>query len=158
MNLLVIPEGIDSEVNILFNFLNNKEMESTEFSILLRLHPVLNKKDYVEKLKKKILIKNLYISNSSLENDLRNSKFVLFRGSNLILNCVANKLVPIYYQTTKEKKNKINISPISSKNFFFINKTQDLLRIIRYKKKYPKRINIKEYVTKLNLDKIKNNE
>ena len=59
------------------------------YKFILRPHPV-------QKINYKSTINNLIISSKTLDHDLSVSKYVLFRGTTLIIHCIKNKIIPIY--------------------------------------------------------------
>ena len=87
-NILLIPEGILEELNKFYKFAAKLSNIRTEYKFILRPHPVL-KSNFKSN-------KNLFISSNSLADDIKNSKFVLFRGSTLIINATNSGLIPIY--------------------------------------------------------------
>ena len=107
-NILVIPEGILSEIDLLIKFcLNNL---SKEYKFIFRLHPIYE--NYLSKVKF-CQNENLIISDKSIQEDFQRCNYVIHRGSSAVIDAVNNGLVPIYLS----KKNEVTNDP-----FFKINK------------------------------------
>ena len=153
-NILVLPEGIDSECHYMMNFISNITFKVKNIKFIFRLHPSLNF-DY---LKKKYSIfnirrKNIIFSKKNLNEDIKNSKYCLYRGTTSVINCILNDLYPIFLN--KKNYNDINIL-FDQKNIFKIDKPSDLIKIINEKKnirisKKTKKF-AKEYFTKINYE------
>ena len=153
-NILVLPEGIDSECHYMMNFISNITFKVKNIKFIFRLHPSLNF-DY---LKKKYTIfnirrKNIIFSKKNLNEDIKNSKYCLYRGTTSVINCILNDLYPIFLN--KKNYNDINIL-FDQKNIFKIDKPSDLIKIINEKKnirisKKTKKF-AKEYFTKINYE------
>ena len=133
-NILVIPEGILSEVDIFLEFIN-KCCKVINQKFIIRFHPVIkNNKKYNIILKK---MPNIIASKTDLSEDIKRSKFVLYRGSSLVVNCIKNGLIPIYLNS---EQSKINIDPIYDMKNLVINNVIDLKKLLTNKKKNIKQI------------------
>ena len=88
-NILIIPEGIKDEFDRLYQFSLKLADLYPNYKFILRPHPV-------QKINYKSTINNLIISSKTLDHDLSVSKYVLFRGTTLIIHCIKNKIIPIY--------------------------------------------------------------
>ena len=75
-------------------------------------------------------VPNIILSQKSLQNDIERSKFVLYRGSNLVVNCIKNGLIPLYLNFDHSK---INIDPIYDMKNFTINNILDLKKLLKVK-------------------------
>ena len=97
---LVAPEGNIRECNILFQ-LSLKCNNDIKF--IWRFPPMI---DYQELIKTDSTLSklphNITISTGSLSSDISNSQYVLYRGSSVVIQCVAYGLIPIYYKLSKE--------------------------------------------------------
>lgn len=107
---LVIPEGIESECLILFEFSLLCALKYPELKFIWRVHPILK----IEKILMNVfpyreLPKNIYLSKSLLEDDLYNAKWALYRGTTAIVQAVVYGVFPIYFDT-----NDFNIDPLFS--------------------------------------------
>jgi hypothetical protein len=153
LNILVLPEGLEVECESLYNFVFYAAQKMKKINFIVRFHPLtdlnyLKKKYPLFKIKKK----NIVFSKNSLEKDISKSKFVIYRGTSAVLNCVINDVYPIYL---KEKNSlsvnifhsqKINISEITSfKGFKEIINNENKYKvsnfIIFFSKKYFSKIN-----------------
>lgn len=106
---LVVPEGITSEVILLFNFSLMCAQLLPEVNFIWRLHP--NMLDVsLEKLSSNFikLPSNVVLSNNDINEDLINSDFALYRGSTSVVQGVVNGVRPIYL----EVENEISIDPL----------------------------------------------
>lgn len=107
-NILVVPEGILEECQLLLSFCEECAILNPEMRFTLRLHPSNN----FEKLKlsNKInsKIKNIYYSENLLINDIENCTHVLYRGSSVVINALSSGLRPIYLSL----ENELSIDPI----------------------------------------------
>jgi hypothetical protein len=105
LTCLVIPEGIASEVDILFEFSLKCALLLPKVIFIWRLHPLFS----FEKLsaKKKIyksLPKNIILSNKNLLEDFDSCQWVLYRGSSAVIQAVVAGLKPIYLHEPDEVK------------------------------------------------------
>ena len=94
--VLVIPEGLNSECEIMFKF--SRKCADLDFNIkyLWRLHPALTKKYIINNSLFKNLPENITLSSNSLESDVEYSTHVLYRGSTAVINAIKLGLKPIY--------------------------------------------------------------
>jgi len=106
---LVLPEGIPSECQYLFNFSIACSKKFPNIRFIWRLHPIVN----LQKLRHrncelKKLPPSISISGDSLVNDFARSDVVLYRGSTAAVQAIAAGLKPIYLQAKKE----LSIDPL----------------------------------------------
>lgn len=87
--ILLIPEGIKDELDKFINFVKDTSKQLVDYKFIIRPHPVLDLSEIIK-------TKMIYISKNSLQYDIQHSKYVIFRGSTLIINCISNNLIPIY--------------------------------------------------------------
>ena len=106
-NCLIIPEAFEEEVFNLLNFSLDILKQNKRINFILRLHPATDINLY-KKIKNSLIGKNIKLSNSTLENDLKNSKIVLYRGSSAIIKAVKSNILPIYIPN----KNELSIDPL----------------------------------------------
>ena len=128
--------ALDSEPNELFkmvDFCIDYSRKNIEFSIIIRLHPILkNNSKIVSKILLKIKrFKNISISGESLEKDLQITRYLLFTDTAICITCLSYNVIPIFFV------NKF------SKNIFDDN--------------LPKKNIIKNIIDLKNILKIKNN-
>lgn len=95
--LLAVPQGFVSETIILANYLAKTAKLLPNVRCRLRLHPGLP----WAKVRKKVLhwddkLRNLEVSCMTLEDDIKSSSWVLYRGSSAIINAISCGRCPIY--------------------------------------------------------------
>lgn len=106
---LVAPEGTISECMMLFGFALECANKIENISFIFRFPPQID----IEILQKqsdtfKDLKKNISISNSSLENDINKSFYILYRGSSVVIHAVLSGLIPIYFA----QDNELSMDPL----------------------------------------------
>jgi len=95
---LVIPEGIESECNLLFEFSIECAKENPEIHFIWRLHPIITFNSLAARNPKlSDLPSNIEISKASLEKDISRSRWALYRGTTAVVQAVMGGLQPIYY-------------------------------------------------------------
>jgi hypothetical protein len=124
---LVIPEGIESEVEKLLLFCKNYLQKYNNCKFIIRLHPLSRNKikKYIDIFPNDYFIKGrvIFSNNEFASEDMKISKFCLYRGSSLCIEAANHNIIPIYLSTIGEMDfNPLNI--IKEKNFFF--KVKDL--------------------------------
>ena len=107
---LVVPEAMVDECLTLFKFSLTYAKQHQEQRFIWRLHPLLS----FEKLKKhnsifKKLPDNICLSEDNLDEDIKKSDSVLYRGSTAVVNAINAGLKPIYYQQSTDE---LSIDPI----------------------------------------------
>jgi hypothetical protein len=107
---LVVPEAMLDECLILFKFSLTYAKNHHEQRFIWRLHPLLS----FEKLKKtntifKKIPDNIFLSEDDLDEDIKKSDSVLYRGSTAVVNAINAGLKPIYYQQSTDE---LSIDPI----------------------------------------------
>tara|TARA_X000000950_G_scaffold288823_1_gene407656 strand:+ start:4842 stop:6221 length:1380 start_codon:yes stop_codon:yes gene_type:complete len=158
LTILVLPEGIESECVSLYNFVFNVAQKMRKINFIVRFHPLID----LNYLKKKyplfkIKNKNIIFSNNSLEKDISKSKFVIYRGTSAVLNCVINHVYPIYLKDHNSLT--VNILYAQKKNISEITSFKDFKEIIDNENKY-KVSNFliffaKKYFTQINFNILK---
>ena len=99
---LVIPEGIESERNLLFEFSLACAQASPDIQFIWRLHPIVTFKTLLaQNPKLRHLPKNIVLSRATLEDDIARCRWALYRGTTAIVKAVAC-LRPIYLQLPGE--------------------------------------------------------
>jgi len=110
---LVLPEGIPSECQILFNFSIACSKKFPNIRFIWRLHPIVNfQKLRHRNCELKKLPPSISISGDSLVNDFAKSDVLLYRGSTAAVQAIAAGLQPIYLQAKKE----LSIDPLHEIN------------------------------------------
>ena len=106
---LVVPEGILSECNTLFEFSLVCANLFPNVNFIWRLHPVLSFELLLNKNKNfRSLPKNIKLSNRVYEKDVEVCQWVLYRGTTAVVQAVVSGLRPIYLQ----KFNEMSIDPL----------------------------------------------
>ena len=106
---LVLPEVFLSECNLLFEFSLKCALEYPNIKFIWRLHPGTSFEEVFKSNKKlKNIPPNIILSTCSLESDINNSKWVLYRGSSAVFKAISNGLRPLYLM----KDNEISIDPL----------------------------------------------
>ena len=150
-NILVIPEGVNSETLRMLNFTIDAANKFSSLKFFFRFHPIIEKNLFFKNLyyQKKIIPKNLIFSNKTFIQDLQSSKFILYRGSASAVQGLGCGKIPLYLKF----ENEINIDPLFMiKKKFYINNLKDLQMIINDKKikykNFPNKFFPKKYFDK----------
>jgi hypothetical protein len=94
---LVLPEGIMSECNLLFEFSLACAQLFPEIRFIWRLHPILaNEFRACKNSRLKKLPSNIVISQATFDDDIANCRWVLYRGTTAVVQTVVAGLRPIY--------------------------------------------------------------
>ena len=129
-NCLVLPEGIDSECNILLNFVIRLASKTPKINFIIRFHPLTS----ISKIKKKFLkiikggkFKNIIFSTKKFNFDLQRSSICLHRGSTSAITAAQSGLIPIYYNF----KSHLNIDPMFQidKSIRYVNDYKDFKKL-----------------------------
>ena len=113
-NCLVIPEGDLNEINIFLNFVNKYLSNYSDMNFIFQIPPhMLNLKNRLEN--KYQNNKNILISGPNLNDNISNSRYVLYRGSSAVYNCIYNFCIPIFL-----KKNKFDELPFNINDHLMI--------------------------------------
>ena len=109
---LLVPEGIDSEIDLMCNFVFECDALKNKISFIIQLHPASKNSKIVKNLIKKIQKNNdhinISISNMPLEESINHAQYVLYRGSTAVVKCIMSGLIPLYLDTNRSD----NIDPI----------------------------------------------
>jgi hypothetical protein len=95
--VLVLPEGIPSETEILFRFAYLCAQKLPDHTFVLRAHPQWPAAKALDTLKEPIRSQsNIIISdNTRIDDDFQRSSAILYRGSSSVLYAILNGLLPI---------------------------------------------------------------
>tara|TARA_B110000503_G_scaffold33495_1_gene54388 strand:- start:2681 stop:4135 length:1455 start_codon:yes stop_codon:yes gene_type:complete len=107
-HFLILPEGFLNETKILLDFSILAAIRNPKFKFFFRFHPLVNKHEYINKNYPNKLPNNLIISENSLEQDFKNCKYAIYRGSASIIEAVSCGLIPLCYKL----KNEVNFDPL----------------------------------------------
>ena len=106
---LVIPEGLASECNQLFEFSLACAEELPEIQFVWRLHPVISFNTLTRKNPRlRHLPPNIEVSSKNFNDDLKRSRWAIYRGSTAIVTAVAAGVRPIYFYNESE----LSIDPL----------------------------------------------
>lgn len=95
--VVVVPEGMLSEAELLFNFALRAASSVSDYHFIFRCHPMLpfdRVRPYLERDPE--AFSNIEISEGPIEDDFARSSAVLYRGSSSVLYAVLHGLKPIY--------------------------------------------------------------
>lgn len=100
---LVVPEGFESECAHLFGFALECARLAKDTRFILRTHPLISPRS----LEKRIPAlrhppPNVEISTRSLEADLAQSRWVLYRGTTVVIQAILADLRPVYLRLAGE--------------------------------------------------------
>jgi hypothetical protein len=144
--ILVIPEGIYSECKNLFNFSLNLAKKYKKLNFVWRVHPVIDFEKVLKilKLKRISIPNNIKLSSKKFDEDVRKSKYVLYKGSAAVIKSVLMGNYPIYLKSKNEKLFDPLLEFFNKKNH--INNARDFLKLYnqiennKFKKKIKKTI------------------
>ena len=106
---LVAPEGLDSETIKLFNFSINYLKKFKNMNFIWRLHPIYYNRE-LDFLKKNIpnyldFKKYIYISKKNINYDFKKSKYILYRGSSVVVDAIRSNLIPVNLKINNQIEN-----------------------------------------------------
>lgn len=142
---LIVPEGDISEIRLMASFGIETAKIMPQIKFVLRLHPIIKKED----LKKQIPMfkttpKNFFFSESSLDCDVGDSTWLLYRASSVVLYGISHGLRPIYLN--EDESISVNDPIPNSICFRKVVKTpSELTELIEY--------DLKEYIFKQNSER-----
>jgi hypothetical protein len=110
---LVIPEGLDNECSLLFEFSLACAKFFPDIQFIWRLHPLVTFQYLMARNPKlRYLPGNIVLSQSTLEEDITRCRWALYRGTTAIVQAVIAGLRPIYLQLPGE----MTIDPLYALN------------------------------------------
>ena len=101
LTFLFLPEGIESEYQIFFNFILDCSQAFPNYKFIWRSHPILDLES-LDFFNTVALPSNIIISKNIFDEDLKLSDIALYRGTNAIIRAVMSNLVPIYLKIKGE--------------------------------------------------------
>ena len=105
---LVLPEAIESECKILFDFSRLYLENFDDFKFIWRAHPMMKMNEILKNFKlNNHILKNIEISKNE-DEDYFKSKFCIFRGSSSVFNAIHYECCPVYLNYEKD----FNINPL----------------------------------------------
>jgi hypothetical protein len=105
INCLILPESFDDEIKYLIDFAKKISDKKIAIKFILRLHPSIKDKIYIQNIKRYIGKKNITLSKNSFINDIKKSHLAFYRGSSSIIEASSQNLVPIYIS----KRNELSV-------------------------------------------------
>ena len=108
---LFLPEGMESEYRIFFNFLMACSEKFPDFLFIWRSHPILDLRS-LDFFKDSEIPENFVISSADFDEDVDKSDYGIYRGSTAIIRGSMRGLRPIYL----EDNNDLNIDILHSIN------------------------------------------
>ena len=133
IKILVMPEGIPSEIQLLINFCLKNYNKGITYN--LRMHPIFKKSNFIDKMINK-KDTNIKISNNNLYYDFKNNDLILYRGTASVLDAIKFGLIPLYL----ENKDEVSVDPLFQLNKHHILKNNknllDFINQILTQKKY----------------------
>lgn len=129
-NFLIIPDAFETEMKFFYNFCVMAAKRYPKYKFYYRAHPSGLK--YLKKFKN-FKLKNLIISENTLEKDIYNCSFAIFRNSAAVFETISHGLLPVYL----DDLSKLNINPLHSvlPKTCYIKKPGDLEFVIKHKNK-----------------------
>ena len=122
---MVCPEGLYSETNQMFDFINDNIFDLEKFNFIFRTHPLINIEDYKKRIKNK---KIFFSQNADIKNDFKKSDFIFYKGSSVCIPAVQNGLIPI---NLKIKKRDFSYDPLYKINKFNVSNSRALIKTIK---------------------------
>ena len=127
---LLVPEGIDSEIELMSNFVFDCDSLKNKILFIIQLHPASKNtkivKDLIKKIQKTDDHINISISDMPLEESINHAQYVLYRGSTAVVKCIMSGLIPLYLDTNRSD----NIDPIYWTKKMHVNSPESLEMII----------------------------
>jgi len=127
---LLVPEGIDSEIDLMSNFIFECDALKNKILFIIQLHPASKNtkivQDLIKKMQKTDDHINISISDMPLEESINHAQYVLYRGSTAVVKCIMSGLIPLYLDTNRSD----NIDPIYWTKKMHVNSPESLEMII----------------------------
>lgn len=133
---LVLPEGIDSECHLLFEFSLECAQACPDIQFIWRLHPDVTFESLaIQNTKLRNLPCNVVLSREDLEVDIARCCWALYRGTTAIIRAAGAGIRPIYLQVPGE----MSVDPLYELGAWrtSVAKTDDLIRVLEADKSNP---------------------
>lgn len=142
-SILIVPEAFESETKKMLQFSIDSARIFPSKEFIFRMHPMFSK---FSTFSKTILPKNLIISQQSLNKDLEESRFLIFRGSAVVFQACMNDILPIYLKF----KDELNFNPMFEvfPSILNIKASSDLKKIFTNKKLDAHKLILKKFSIK----------
>ena len=155
--ILFIPSGEAKEVYFFTKFAFNFAKKYPEMNILIRFHPIVKTSKFINKLPK---INNFHVSKSNIENDSKQSRYVIYSTSTAVFESILFGCMPIRLNWNAANDLSDPLWQLKSKLFKNVQSQDDLYQVIN-KNKYSEKNEIKlnQSFLKLNsdLEKLRSN-
>ena len=100
---VVLPEGIESECQLLFAFSLECALALPNINFVWRLHPLISFKTLLKRNRRlRERTPNIELSERTLEEDIGRCHLALYRGTTAVVQAVMGGLTPIYLQVRDE--------------------------------------------------------
>ena len=100
---VVLPEGIESECQLLFAFAIECALALPNINFVWRLHPLISFKTLLKRNRRlRERTPNIELSDRTLEEDIGRCHLALYRGTTAVVQAVMGGLTPIYLQMRGE--------------------------------------------------------
>ena len=100
---VVLPEGIESECQLLFAFSLECALALPNINFFWRLHPLISFKTLLKRNRRlRERTPNIELSDRTLEEDIGRCHLALYRGTTAVVQAVMGGLTPIYLQMRGE--------------------------------------------------------
>lgn len=127
---LVIPEGFDSECLTLFRFSLNCSKLAPETNFIFKLHPIMNRDSFLRKHPEfRKLPANVRWATDNLKSDFSECRWVLYRGTTMIVQACYAGLIPLYLQSFPDEMSIDLLDEVSEYKTTLTN-VEDFLTII----------------------------
>lgn len=126
---LVLPEGIEEECELLFNFSIDCALTLPAVHFIWRLHPAMSFESLRRRYPKlRSLPTNVELSRGSLAQDVERSRWALYRGTTAIVSAIEEGVRPIYLSFAGE----MSIDPLYGLASWreVISNVQDFQRVV----------------------------
>lgn len=119
--ILICPEALNYETEKMYNFAISAAKQIKNRNFIFRPHP-----SFCSEFNENI--SNLIISKNTLNEDLKISSILIYRGSSVCFDALHNNILPVYLY----EENELNIDPIYKIQFncFKIKNSKDLYKLI----------------------------
>ena len=125
-NILIIPEGFNSETLKMLEFTIEAAKILKNKIFIFRFHPMIDKNFFFQNFSI-----NLIFSKNTFLQDIKETKYVIYRGSAASIQALSSGSIPIYFKF----QNEINIDPLfMMRNKFYVSNVSDFIKILDNKR------------------------
>lgn len=101
--VLVAPEGTLKSLQMFSRLIQDLAATDLDLKLILRVHPALSVKEITKILSRLNFGKRLVLSNQTLEHDLRESHFCIYRSSAVGIEGLRHGVFPLYYNPSGDQ-------------------------------------------------------